>query len=124
MRRRPQIHGRSSTRCAGPFLGAGPGASSNSFALRCDRDFSLRGKNECSAGSGRVHGPIEGHELLYLALQGAVDQVTAKFEEAQHEYQLVTANSRDWHRWKGEMIAWANVVALLEDLRSRPVLAE
>ena len=38
------------------------------------------------------------------------------------EYQAVTANSRDWHKWKGEMIAYANVVALLEDLKSRAVL--
>jgi hypothetical protein len=61
--------------------------------------------------------------LLHRALQSAIDQVTAKFEEAQSEYQLVTANSRDWHKWKGERIAYANVVALLEDLKSHPVLA-
>ena len=67
-------------------------------------------------------GPIEA-ELLQRALQGAIDQVTARFDEAQSEYQLVTADSRDWHKWKGEMIAYANVVALLEDLKSHPVLA-
>lgn len=61
--------------------------------------------------------------MLHRALQGAIDQVTERFEEAQCEYHLVTANSRDWHKWKGEMIAYASVVALLEDLKSRPALA-
>jgi hypothetical protein len=56
-------------------------------------------------------------------LQGAIDQVTERFEEAQSECHLVTANSHAWHKWKGEMIAYANVVALLEDLKSRSVLA-
>jgi hypothetical protein len=55
-------------------------------------------------------------------LQDAIDQVTQEFEEAQQEYQSVAANSPDWHKWKGEMIAYANVVALLEDLKSRAVL--
>jgi hypothetical protein len=57
--------------------------------------------------------------LLRRALQGAIDAVTERFEEAQREYHVVVANSRDWHKWKGEMIAYANVVALLEDLKSR-----
>jgi hypothetical protein len=63
-------------------------------------------------------------QLLHRVLQSAIDQVTAKFEEAQSEYQRVTVNSRDWHKWKGEMIAYANVVALLDDLKSRAVFAE
>jgi hypothetical protein len=121
MRRRPQIHGRSSTRsAAGPLVGASPGASSSSFVLFCGRDLYLRGKHECSAGPGCVHSPTEVHELLHRA----IDEVTAKFEEAQSEYQLVNVNSRDGHKWKGEMIAYANVVALLEDLKSRSVFAE
>jgi hypothetical protein len=41
----------------------------------------------------------------------------------QSGYLLVTANARDWHKWKGE-IAYANVVALFEDLKSRPVPAQ
>jgi hypothetical protein len=61
--------------------------------------------------------------LFCRALQGAIDQVTKRFAEAQSEYQLVTANSRVWHKWKGEMIAYANVVALLEDMKSRSVFA-
>lgn len=123
MRRRPQIHGQSSTRRAGPLVDASPGASSSPFTIFRDEDFSLRGKGECDVGPGRVQGPVEG-ELLHRALQSAIDLVTARFEEAQSEYQLVTADSRDWHKWKGEMIAYANVVALLEDLKSHPVLAE
>jgi hypothetical protein len=55
-------------------------------------------------------------------LQDAIDQVSRKFEEAQQEYQGVSTNSPDWHKWKGEMIAYANVVAVLEDLKSRAVL--
>jgi hypothetical protein len=38
------------------------------------------------------------------------------------EYQGVSTNSPDWHKWKDEMITYANVVAVLEDLKSRPVL--
>jgi hypothetical protein len=56
------------------------------------------------------------------ALQDAIDQVSQKFEEAQQEYQGVSTNSPDWHKWKGEMIAYASAVAVLEDLKSRPVL--
>jgi hypothetical protein len=56
------------------------------------------------------------------AWQDAIDQFTQKFEEAQQECQGVIANSAVWHKWKGEMIAYANVVALLEDLKSRAAL--
>ena len=124
MRRRPLIHGSSSTRRADVSVGAHPGATLDSLALFRDRAFSLRGNSECSAGLGQVERPAESHELLHRALQGAIDQVTQRFEEAQSEYRLVTANSRDGHKWKGEMIAYANAVALLEDLKSQPVLAK
>lgn len=123
MRRRPQVHGRSSTRRAGPFVDASPVAPSNSFALFCDRDFSLRGKAECNVRPGRVQGPGEG-QLLHRSLQSAIDQVTARFKESQSEYQLVIANSLDRYKCKAQMIVCANVVALLEDVRARSVLAE
>jgi hypothetical protein len=64
----------------------------------------------------------ESQEPQCRSLQDAIDQVTQKFEEAQQEYQGVATSSPDWHKWKGEMIAYANVVALLEDLKSRYVL--
>jgi hypothetical protein len=124
MRRRPLIRGTSSTRRADVSVSASPGVVLGSHALSCDNDFSLRGKRECNAGPSRLPGQVQSHELLHRALQGAIDQVTERFEEAQSEYRLVTANSRDGNKWKGEMIAYANVVALLEDLKSRPVLAE
>lgn len=123
MRRRPQTRSTSSTRRAAVSVNANPGATPHSLALVCNREFSEREKDECRAGPGRVQGPTESQELLHRALQGAINQVTERFEEAQSEYQLVTANSRDWHNWKGEMIAYANVVALLEDLKSRSLLA-
>lgn len=121
MRRRPQIFGTSPTGRAEPPVGASPGAGSNWFALFRNRDFSLHGKDGCNA---EPVGIPESHELLHRVLQGVIDQVTTRFEEAQSEYRLLTANSRDWHKWKGQMIAYANVVALLEDLKSRPVPAE
>ena len=88
-----------------------------------DCDLSARGKGECKAAAGRRGSPavdssLESQEFC-RALQGAIDQVTKRFADAQSEYQLVTANSRVWHKWKGEMIAYANVVALLEDMKSR-----
>jgi hypothetical protein len=56
------------------------------------------------------------------AWQDAIDQFTQKFEETQQECQGVIANSAVWPKWKGEMIAYANVVALLEDLKPRAAL--
>jgi hypothetical protein len=97
-----------------------PGVILDLFALLAD--FSVDEKRECNAGPGSGRGPTESQDILCHALQDAIDEVTQRFEEAQNEYQAVTANSRDWHKWKGEMIAYANVVALLEDLKSRAVL--
>jgi hypothetical protein len=124
MRRRPLIRCSSSTRRVGGSVGTNPGATSDLLVQFYGSDFFLRGYRECIAGPGHLHSPAESHELLHRALQGAIDQVTERFEEAQSEYQLVTPNSRDGYKWKGQMIAYANVVALLEDLKSRPVLAQ
>jgi hypothetical protein len=55
-------------------------------------------------------------------LHDAIAEVTEKFEEAQQEYHAVAPHSCEWHKWKGEMIAYANAVALLEGLKSRAVL--
>ena len=121
MRRRPlRFTGNPSTRLAVAPVNLNPGAILDLLALL--GDFSLGEKRQCSAGPGTGRGPTENQELLYRALQDAIDEVTQRFEEAQSEYHAVTANSRDWHKWKGEMIAYANVVALLEDLKSRAVL--
>ncbi|MCU1242358.1 MAG: hypothetical protein JWO71_3084 [Candidatus Acidoferrum typicum] len=73
----------------------------------------------CSAGAGSRDSAKDTEETRCRALQDAIDQVTRKFEEAQQECQGVIANSAVWHKWKGEMIAYANVVAVLEDLKSR-----
>ena len=80
------------------------------------------GAGRCTA-SASPHESTEGsEEPRCRALQDAIDQITQKFEEARQEYQSVAANSPDWHKWKGEMIAYANAVALLEDLKSRHAL--
>jgi hypothetical protein len=60
--------------------------------------------------------------LWCRALHDAIAEVTRKFEEAQQEYHAVAPQSGEWHKWKGEMIAYANAVALLEGLKSRAVL--
>jgi hypothetical protein len=121
MRRRPlRFTGRPSSRRGVAPASLNPGVILDLFALL--RDFSLGEKRECNAGPGSGRGPTESQELLCRALQDAIDEVMEKFAEAQCEYHAVTANSRDWHKWKGEMIAYANVVALLEDLKSRAVL--
>ena len=124
MRRRPVIRGASSTRQPDVPVNANPDAISGSVTLFCDRDSSVLANSECSAGASRLRALAERQELLHRALQGAIEQVTERFEEAQYEYRLVTSNSRDGYKWKGEMIAYANVVALLEDLKSHSVLAE
>jgi hypothetical protein len=80
------------------------------------------GAGRCRASAGPHQSAENSEEPRCRALQDAIDQVTQKFEEAQQEYQDVIADSPDWHKWKGEMIAYANVVALLEDLKSRYVL--
>ena len=121
MRRRPlRFTGRPSSTRGGAPASLNPGVIQDLFALL--GEFSLGEKRECSAGPGSGRGSAESQELLCRALQDAIDEVTQRFEEAQSECQAVTANSRDWHKWKGEMIAYANVVALLEDLKSRAVL--
>ena len=120
MRRPLRFTGSPSTRPAVAPVNLNPGVILDLFALL--GDFSLGEKRECNAGPGSARGPTESHELLCRALQDAIDEVMERFEEAQCEYQAVTANSRDWHKWKGEMIAYANVVALLEDLKSCAVL--
>jgi hypothetical protein len=38
---------------------------------------------------------------LHRALQSAIDQVTARFQEAQAEYRIMTANLRGWYKWEG-----------------------
>src|ERR1700752_1272162 len=100
MRRRPQIHGRPSTRRAGHPSTRAQTQFPASFALFGDRDFSLRGKGACNARPDCVQGPVEG-QLLHRALQSAIDQVTARFQEAQSEYRVMTANLRGWYKWKG-----------------------
>jgi hypothetical protein len=124
MRRRPQTRGTSSTRRAAVPVNANPGEYLGLLALLCDRDFSLpekeRGQEECSAGPGTFLALAGSQELLHYT----IDRITERFAEAQAEYRLVTANSPDAHKWKGEMIAYANVVALLEDLKSHCVPAE
>jgi hypothetical protein len=76
----------------------------------------------CVAGPGSRESSNDSEDVRGRVLQDAINQVTEKFEEAQQEHQNVVVNSSDWHKWKGEMIAYANVVALLEDLKSRHVL--
>src|SRR2546423_4720108 len=49
-------------------------------------------------------------------LERAIDEVILKFDEARHECESAE-NARDESKWKGEMIAYANVVALLEQMK-------
>jgi hypothetical protein len=76
----------------------------------------------CTAGAVSRESAKDQHEVRCRALQDAIDQVTQKFEEARQECHQVIASSAVWHKWKGEMIAYANVVALLEDLKSHVTL--
>jgi hypothetical protein len=120
VRRRPSHRGISSNRRAVPPVSAASGANPDSLTLSLDPFADEPG--HCSAGPGSRDNIKNSEDLWCRALQDAIDQVTQEFEEAQQEYQSVAANSPDWHKWKGEMIAYANVVALLEDLKSRAVL--
>ena len=115
MRRRPQTRGTSSP-CALPY------PSTRIPAFFCNRDLSLSGKDDRNAEPRRVTGPAGSQEFSHSTLQGVIDQISEGCEEAQSEYHYVTENSRDWHKWNGEMIAYANVAALLDDLKSLSVL--
>ena len=117
MRRRPPSRVTSSTRRA-----LTPVSCSIPASLILFLETFADGAGRCSAGVGARESARDSEESRCRTLQDAIDQVTQKFEEAQLEYQAVIANSPDWHKWKGEMIAYANVVALLEDLKSRYVL--
>ena len=118
-RRRPSRVGFPTKRALPPVS---PASLSNSGSLTLFLDSSSGGEGECTAGPGSRDNVRSDEESRYRALQDAIDQVTRKFEEAQQEYQSAAANSPDWHKWKGEMIAYANAVALLEDLKSRHAL--
>jgi hypothetical protein len=120
VRRRPPSSGTSSTRRAFTPASVASGAIADSVALFVD--VLAAGAGYCSAGAGSRESTKDYEEARCRALQDAIDQVTQRFEEAQQEYQGVIANSALWHKWKGEMIAYANVVALLEDLKSRAAL--
>jgi hypothetical protein len=120
VRRRAPSRGSFSPRRAAAPTSAASGAISDSLTLVLNAV--ARGTAHCSAGAGSREGSKDSEEVRCRALQDAIDQVSRKFEEAQQEYQGVSTNSPDWHKWKGEMIAYANVVAVLEDLKSRAVL--
>ena len=121
MRRRPPSRGSSSTRRAFAPVSAASGAIRDS--LRLFLDIFAAGAGHCTAGAGRRGESVKDHdEGRCRILQDTIDHVTQKFEEAQQECQGVIAKSAVWHKWKGEMIAYANVVALLEDLKSRAAL--
>ena len=66
-----------------------------------------------------THHRTDIEQLLAATLPCAIGEVTPRFEEAHYEYRVVAANSHSEHEWRGQMIAYANVVALLEDLKSR-----
>lgn len=120
MRRRPPSPVGFPTKRALPAVS--PASVPNPGSLTLFLDGSSEGEGKCTAGPGFRDGVKGDEESRCRALQDAIDQVTQKFEEARQEYQSATANSPDWHKWKGEMIAYANAVALLEDLKSRHAL--
>ena len=120
MRRRPPSRGTSSIRRALAPVRPVSGAISDSLTLFLDTFAD--GAVHCEPGAGSRESAKDSEEVRRRSLQGAIDQVTENFEQAQQEYQGVAGNSPDWHKWKGEMIAYVNVVALLEDQKSRAVL--
>src|SRR5258706_15788360 len=104
MRRRPRrFSGRPSSRRGVATDSLNPGVILDLFALFAD--FAVGEKSDCNAGPGSGRGPTGSQELLCRALQGAIDEITRRFEEAQGEYQAGVANWRDGHRGRGEMIA-------------------
>lgn len=119
MRRRPPSRVGFPTKRALPPVSPASVSKPGSLTLFLDR--SSGGEGECTTG-GLRDTVKDDEESGCRALQDAIDQVTRKFEEAQQEYQSAAASSPDWHKWKGEMIAYANAVALLEDLKSRHAL--
>ena len=120
MRRRPPSRVGFPTKRALPPVSTASVSDSRSLAFFLDSSSGADG--ECAPGRG-LRGTVQDDEASRCrALQDAIDQVTRKFEEAQQEYQSAAASSPNWHKWKGEMIAYANAVALLEDLKSRHAL--
>jgi hypothetical protein len=117
VRRRPPSRVTSSTRRA-----VVPAHCSVADSFTLVLETSAEEPGPCTAGAGPRDNARDSEAPRCRALQDAIHQVTQKFEEAQQEYQGVIANSPAWHKWKGEMIAYANVVAILEDLKSRYVL--
>ena len=120
MRRRPPSRVSFTTKRAAPPASAASAANPHSLTPFLDRF--PEGAAECAPGAGSRESVKNGEEVRCRLLQDAIDQISHMFEEAQQEYQGVSTNSPDWHKWKGEMIAYASVVAVLEDLKCHPVL--
>src|SRR2546423_10130341 len=57
-------------------------------------------------------------ESLRRALETAIAKITMRFDEALQEYETA-GKASDESKWKGEMIAYANVVGMLEKLRKQ-----
>jgi hypothetical protein len=60
---------------------------------------------------------IASSETLHRVLNSAIDEITEKFDQARLECDAFFWDSNDCHKWKGEMIAYANAVAVLERLK-------
>jgi hypothetical protein len=79
------------------------------------RAFPLSNANETNLKDA-LAGLQIGRGNFAAALEKTIGDVALKFDEARQELEAA-ANERDESKWKGEMIAYANVVALLEMLK-------
>jgi hypothetical protein len=67
---------------------------------------------------------IASSESLHRVLNSAIDEITEKFDQARGECDAFSWDSNDCHKWKGEMIAYANAVGVLERLKRLPAAPE
>jgi hypothetical protein len=56
-------------------------------------------------------------EALRRVLNSAIDEITEKFDQTRLECDAVPWDPVDRQRWKGEMIAYAHAIAVLERLK-------
>src|SRR5260370_565207 len=56
-------------------------------------------------------------EALRRVLNSAIDEITEKFDQTSLECDAVPWDPVDRQKWKGEMIAYAHTIAVLERLK-------
>lgn len=112
---------------AGSPFGSAQSISSGTKSLK---PGALEHASQCFAGAPvrrdaeLVSPKTAEREALRRVLNSAIDEITEKFDQTRLECDAVPWDPVDRQKWKGEMIAYANAVAVLERLKQLHALPD